>query len=396
MSGERIVFVGTFGLRPKGTLSRRALPLAQALARQGHRVTLLAAPWDWPADAGQRAWIGGVETVQMALRGGPLAILTRLLLAIRQRRPTLVIACKPKGYSGLILWGLWQLRRLGGWRGRLWLDADDWEAGWNARLPYPRRLAQFFAWQERWCLTHADLVSAASRWLTTYAAGLRGAATGVIHLPNGVEAIRLAAAAHTVAASRPPTALLYTRFVEVTPARIVRTWARVIQELPAARLVVVGDAAPPAAATDERSGPAAALRTLARGAGLSDTLIVLGWTPAAALPGLLAAADVAWAPLADTALDRARCPVKLVELLAAGLPIVADDVGEAGRYISAGRHGLLVAPGAGDATAQALLHMLRNPAQARCLGQAAAQRIANEFLWDTLAARLPLSGGQAA
>ena len=410
---QHFLLVGTFGLRPKGTLSRRALPLAQALARRGHAVTLLAPPWDWPADAGRCEWIGGVEVVQVHVNGGPLAILARLLLAIWRRRPTVVVACKPKGYSGLVLWWLWRQRRLGGWRGQLWLDADDWEAGWNERLAYPRPLPRFFAWQEAWCLTHADRVTAASRWLQAYAAAVRqtNSADGqVVYLPNGIDRAAFTGGA-TAAHPGSPTVVLYTRFVEVTPARIMRVWAQVIRQAPLARLVVIGDAAPagrgvsasaieiaPNGRTAGRPptwtqrplepSPAADLRARAAAAGLASSIIVLGWTPAAALPGVLAAADMAWSPLADTAINRARCPVKLVELLAAGLPVVADDVGEASTYITPGVNGLLVAPGADAQTVQALCRLLTDRALARSLGQAAAEHVAREFLWDTLVERV--------
>ncbi len=405
---QHFLFVGTFGLRPKGTLSRRALPLAQALARRGHAVTLLAPPWDWPADAGRCEQMGGVEVVQVRVNGGPLAILARLLMAIWRRRPTVVVACKPKGYSGLVLWCLWWQRRLGAWRGQLWLDVDDWEAGWNERLAYPRPLAMLFAWQEPWCLAHADRVTAASRWLQVYAAAVRqtNPADGqVVYLPNGIDRISVSPLAAVVKPG-PPTVLLYTRFVEVTPARIVRIWAQVIRQVPSARLIVIGDAAPGAgraieiaatvakptcmgyASRSEYTGsPAADLRARTAAAGLASSIIVLGWTPAAALPGVLAAADVAWAPLADTGINRARCPVKLVELLAAGLPVVADDVGEASTYITSGVNGLLVAPGADARTVQALCQLLTDRAYARNRGQAAAAHVARDFLWDRLVER---------
>ena len=414
---QHFLFVGTFGLRPKGTLSRRVLPWAQALARRGHTVTLLAPPWDWPADAGRRAWLGGVEVVQVRVDGGPLAILFRLLLAIWRRRPTVVIACKPKGYSGLVLWWLWWQRRLGAWRGQLWLDMDDWETGWNERLAHPRPLARFFAWQELWCPTHADRVTAASRWLAAYAAARRQASRSagcrthsasapapIVHLPNGLARAALAGAP-SAALAGPPTALLYTRFVEVTPARIVRVWAQVVRQVASARLIVIGDAAPaghgapPGARTVGRSAawtlrplepsPAAALHARATAAGLASSIVVLGWTPAPALPGIFAAADVAWAPAADTAINRARCSVKLVELLAAGLPLVADDVGEASTHITPGADSLLISPAGSDAlTAQALCQLLTSRPLARSLGQAAARRVAGSFLWDTLIERL--------
>ena len=37
----RVAMIGSFGLAPKGTIAVRALPLARALARRGHTVTLV-------------------------------------------------------------------------------------------------------------------------------------------------------------------------------------------------------------------------------------------------------------------------------------------------------------------------------------------------------------------
>ena len=301
--------------------------------------------------------------------------------------------------------------RLGGWRGQLWLDADDWEAGWNERLAYPRPLATLFAWQEPWCLAHADRVTAASRWLAAYAVSVRRcsahqaecrtcsaarhangwscpADAQVVHLPNGVDRVSVNSGAAT-SKPDPPRLLLYTRFVEVTPARIVRVWAQVVRQAPGARLIVVGDQTP--GGRFDRPfdvSPAAALQALADAAGLAASIIVLGWTPAGALPGVLAAADVAWIPLADAAINRARCSAKLVELLAAGLPVVADEVGEAATYIRPGVNGMLIPPGADALTVQALCRLLTDRTYARSLGQAAAQRAAREFRWDTLVERL--------
>ena len=51
----RIVMIGPFGLRPKGTMSVRALPLAKALVANGHRVDVIMPPWSYPQDSG-REW----------------------------------------------------------------------------------------------------------------------------------------------------------------------------------------------------------------------------------------------------------------------------------------------------------------------------------------------------
>ena len=372
-----VVLVAPFGLAPKGTVSRRVVPLARALAASPTtRVTALIPPWDSPQYA-QQAWTDqGVALVHVGVAGGVPGILADLLRVIWQQHPDVVHCFKPKGYAGLVLWVLWHARRAGLWHGRLLVDTDDWEAGWNDRLAYPRWLAAFFAWQETWCLRHADAVTAASRWLVDLAAGLRHDARQVCHLPNGADASDPATSQPPVT-PHTPTALLYSRFVEVPPQRVLRVWHAVRQLLPEARLIAAGD-----------SLPAGAARQLADLAGSGSGLHCLGWVPAQALPGVLAAADVAWVPGDTTLVARARCPVKLVELMHAGLPVVADASGEILTYVRHGVEGMLVTPGDDQGTANALVELLTDCARAWAYGQAAAARVHAEFTWQHLAPRV--------
>jgi len=53
----RIVALAPFGLRPKATLSRRALPMLQAAATRGDDVHVLAPSDLYPADAGSTSVI---------------------------------------------------------------------------------------------------------------------------------------------------------------------------------------------------------------------------------------------------------------------------------------------------------------------------------------------------
>ena len=65
-----IAFIGPFGLRPKGTMSVRALPLARALVARGHAVRVILPPWDFPEDAGRRLHDAGVEVENIELPAG--------------------------------------------------------------------------------------------------------------------------------------------------------------------------------------------------------------------------------------------------------------------------------------------------------------------------------------
>lgn len=58
--------IAPFGIRPKGTLLARMLPLAQALQQRGHIVTIVAPPIHNPADGGTARYAGGVMVVHTA------------------------------------------------------------------------------------------------------------------------------------------------------------------------------------------------------------------------------------------------------------------------------------------------------------------------------------------
>ena len=114
----RVVFIGPFGLRVKGTMSRRALPMARALAARGHQVDVILPPWDCPEDSGREWEEEGVGVHNIALPPRfPLLFhllvtwqLVRRALALK---PDVVHCFKPKAYAGLSAAAIWFLQRLG-------------------------------------------------------------------------------------------------------------------------------------------------------------------------------------------------------------------------------------------------------------------------------------------
>src|SRR5512141_1850804 len=62
-----IVFLAPFGYSPKATVSARMFPMASALARRNHRVTILMPPYDNPADSGRTWQEGEVQFENMHL-----------------------------------------------------------------------------------------------------------------------------------------------------------------------------------------------------------------------------------------------------------------------------------------------------------------------------------------
>jgi len=71
--------------------------------------------------------------------------------------------------------------------------------------------------------------------------------------------------------------------------------------------------------------------------------------------------------------------IALAEAMAAGVPIVATDVGACREVLEDGRLGLLVEPGSPEALAAGIRHVLADPAAARLRAEAARRRALRDF-----------------
>jgi len=386
----KIVFVGPFALQPKRTMAVRALPLAKALAARGHEVLMLLPPWDSPADAGKEWEEEGVHIRNVTLPAPvPLCqhlwLTWRLLRAALACRPDVVHCFKPKAYAGLAAWAIWHIKRLSGIPTQLVVDSDDWEGagGWNDLERYSLWQKRFFAWQEQWGLRHNDALTVASRALETLAWSLGVPSERVHYLPNGWWPQEADPSPEAVAALREayglgnaPVALLYTRFFEYQVERAVAIMKGVLAEVPEVRWLVIGKGL---------FGEEERLLAFAAQQGIAQSVVYGGWVPVQQLPAHLAVAQVAIYPFDDTLINRTKCAVKLIDLLAAGVPVVADRVGQNGEYIEAGESGLLIPPGDTSAFVGAVVRLLRDPALAMRLGKAAQRRVRTQFAWQELA-----------
>ena len=382
MSGFTITMIAPFGIRPKGTLSARMLPLAQALVGRGHRVSIVAPPVQNPEAAGTRVVYNGVPVIHTALARapGPLGVLAQsqaLLRAALAEGPDLLHLFKPKGYGGLAALAARRLAH----HLPLVVDTDDWEGwgGWNDLLPYPYSAKLLFAWQERDLPRRAAGVTVASRTLESLIWGMGVPPDQVFYLPNGVqienEELRKFGHSQFSILNSQFALLLYTRFWEFDLGELVAALAGIVAQEPQARLVVVGQG--------ERGEERELLRLCTR-AGLAANLDYRGWAQPADIPGLLASTQIGLVPASDTLINRARCSAKLLELMSAGLALVASDVGQSRAYISHGVNGLLVPPHNPGALAAAALQLLRDSALRERLG-AEARRIGERFSWAALA-----------
>ncbi|HEX8190093.1 MAG TPA: glycosyltransferase [Pyrinomonadaceae bacterium] len=141
--------------------------------------------------------------------------------------------------------------------------------------------------------------------------------------------------------------------------------------LRAARRVAaaVPDAAFAVAGEGELTG---AMRELAEGLGVGPQTFFTGRCDD--VGGLLYASDVC--VLSSRAEGFSN---SILEYMAAGRPVVATDVGGAREAVVEGETGFLVPPGDDGRLAERVSRLLKNPAEARALGEAGRRRVLQQF-----------------
>lgn len=386
----KITMVGNFGLWHKGTMGVRALPMAKALASRGHDVCLIIPPWDDPKESGIETDMERVRIANVKLPPGvPLiwhALLTINLLRRTLREPADVVHIfKPKAYAGFVGLALWMMKRLRLYKARLVVDTDDWEGdgGWNDLESFPRVVKWFISWHERTALRCSDAVTVASRALELIVWSLGVKRRHVFYVPNGMwlsggkdpVAVPGCPGVAPSGIAGYPVILLYTRFFEYRPEKIVDILSALKNRGLRLKLLIVGKGL---------YGEEDVLREKLREAGLASDVVFAGWQRAEEVPGWLSLGDIAIYPMDDNLLNRAKCPMKLVDLMANGIPVVAESVGQVSEYVEHGSSGILVEPGDIDGFATAVAELLDDERTRRLLGEAAKRRIAEVFDWRRL------------
>lgn len=142
---------------------------------------------------------------------------------------------------------------------------------------------------------------------------------------------------------------------------LLEAWPAVLRDFPDARLLVAGDG------TLRR-----ALQAQAQALGAADSVIFAGFR--ADVPRLLDALDVLCLPSLYEGM-----PLTAIEAAAMARPVVATAVDGTPEVVADGETGRLVPPAAARPLAEALLDLLRDPARARRMGEAARARALVRF-----------------
>jgi len=157
---------------------------------------------------------------------------------------------------------------------------------------------------------------------------------------------------------------------------LVDAFATLAQKHPGVKLLGVGEGPELTAAQAEISAR-----------GLDARVIFTGRVAHAEIPGYLAAMDLSVAPyLPDQ--DFYFSPLKVLESLATGTPVVASRLGQLEYLIDDGKTGLLFAPGDKIDFINKTLGLIREIAHIQEMGAAARARALSDFSWQMVGHRV--------
>lgn len=243
-------------------------------------------------------------------------------------------------------------------RRRLFLDCDDLEAQSN-RLggEWQRRI---LGWFEDRVPCRVDGVTVHSQFLHDRILALGVPPARVLRLPNGVDRERFGAV--------PPSAMqLWRDRLGLGDRRVVtyvgtmslanhpvdlllRAFAHLVRTVDDAMLLLVGGGA-----------DLGRLEHLAHELGIADRCRFAGRVEPEQIPALMSLSLATVDPVYDDEVARARWPLKIVESMAVGVPVVTGDVGDRREMLGDQRAGLAVAPGEPEALADGLQALLEDP-----------------------------------
>ena len=157
---------------------------------------------------------------------------------------------------------------------------------------------------------------------------------------------------------------------------LVESFARLAPTDDGTRLRLVGD------------GPQrAAIAAQAERLGVGDRVDLVGAVAPERMPEELARMDLAVAPYPQLP-DFYFSPLKLYEYLAAGLPVVASDIGPVGEVLDGGHLGVLVTPGDVTELAAALAGLRSDAALRAELGDLGRRAAVSRHDWSLVVSRI--------
>ena len=133
-----------------------------------------------------------------------------------------------------------------------------------------------------------------------------------------------------------------------------------------------------------------ALMARARRLGVADRVHWRHELTREALAPWIAHAVATIAPLTETPrnLEQGCCPLKILESMAAGTPVIASDLAPVRELVTHGEHGLLVRAGKPELLGRAMRAMADEPAAREAMGRRARRLMRRHYTWSGIEQRL--------
>jgi glycosyltransferase involved in cell wall biosynthesis len=228
--------------------------------------------------------------------------------------------------------------------------------------------------QELATLHLSDAIICPSRVTKDYLASLGVERGRVTVIPNGVSASDFSPSPLPGREGRVPVLLYIGTLADWQGLEVVIRALPKILEHQAIRLHIVGRG---------RSRQRKMLARQIRKLGMEQHVIVEPAVPHHEVPALIASADLCVAPLAlnDRNVTQGACPIKVLEYMAAGRPLLASNMPIVRELAREDVDGLLFSPNDPDDLAGKILILLNDLEFSRRLAESASARALTKFTW---------------
>lgn len=383
----RIVFLLTQSLDSPGG-GGRFFPIAKALVKLGHQVTLIALHHDYANCRQRKFLLDGVNVhyvAQMHVRKSgnqkhyfstPMllwvvfwATLQLTFQALKTPCDALHI-CKAQPMNGLTAWIVHFVKRT-----PIYLESDDLEAAINKfAAPWQEKVVRGF---ENWLVTFVNGITAHATYIVRHYESLGFPREKIVLVSHGIDTARFQAhvSAETLAQqlglANSDKVIVYIGSISLHAHALdllLISFKQVLMTAPTTKLVIVGG-----------GEDFEIVRALVTAMQLDYSVIFTGQIARDEVPSYYPLGLVSVDPRRRSLASETTLSLKIFESIAMGVPVISADIGD--RRQAVGDAGVVVEPDSTAALAQAILQILQNPAlHAQYCEAAMLQRESND--WD--------------